>query len=208
MKLRPVDMSLILDHSKTVFLHLAKTGGTWVRFALQRAGVAWTDYGNQHANYDASMEWYPDSPRFTIVRNPFDWYASYWAMRQYEGWGGNWILGHDCISDDFNTFIGFVTLKHPGFLSVLYSTFDRAGVTVLRTEALAEGLRDVLRANGEQFDARRLGDTPITNPGASLPRFTDAVKYTHEAVRRLVVSEHEVFTRYAYPGTPVAEEAI
>ncbi len=191
-------MPLVLQSSKTVFLHPAKTGGTWVRNALTRSGVPWSDLENQHANFEDSRGIYPLSLRFTIVRNPFTWYASYWAYKQYEGWKGNWILGMGCASDDFNGFVSLVCLAHPGFLTKLLSGFARVGVTILRNESLSQGLEALLMSVDEPFDRDKLLETPIANPGACLPWFEEKVKYTKESAEAVLASEKQVFSRYGY----------
>lgn len=192
-------MPLVLDHSKLVFLHPAKTGGTWVRNALTRAGVSWSDYGNQHANFEDAKELYPRSPRFTIVRNPFYWYASYWAYKQYEGWKGNWVLGMGCADDDFNQFIKLVCQEHPGFLTDLLGGFTGGRIAVLRNESLSQGLRQTLISAGEQFNESKLLLTPRANPGACLPWFTEKVKYARESIEAILSSEKRLFLKYGYP---------
>ena len=191
-------MPLVLYHSKTIFLHPAKTGGTWVRNALTRSGVSWFDLGDQHANFENSKSIHPSSLRFTIVRNPFNWYASYWAYKQYEGWKGNWILGMDCASDNFNEFVSLVCSTHPRFLTNLLGEFTVNDVVVLRNESLVQGLEEVLTTVGESFDREKLVDTPRANPGACLPWFKEKVKYTKKAAEAVLSSEEFLFSTYDY----------
>ncbi len=185
-------MPLVMSNSKSMFLHLPKTGGTWIRFALRKAGVEWEDYGLQHLNYADSSSIHPDSPRFTVLRDPFEWYASYWVMRQIEGWEANWILSYDCKHDDFNNFVQVVCLKHPGFLTAVYSEFAAPGVTVLRTETLRDDLIAYLHDAGEPFDEDVLRGIPLVHQGASLDEYRERVIYTDETRELLAESEKEI----------------
>ena len=188
-------MPLVLSKSKSMFLHLPKTGGTWVRFALVKVGIAYKDYELEHATYEESKHLFPDSPRFTILRNPFDWYASFWAMRQIEdSWGGAWVIGHDCKSNNFNKFIGFCCLKHPGFLTNVYKEFAVEGVTVLRTENLNTDLADYLESVDEKFDRDKLCSIEKVHRGASLEKYKTSVVYTEETRNLLADSEKELLT--------------
>lgn len=186
-------MPLVLTNSGAVFLHIPKTGGTWLRFALVRAGVDWKDVGPQHATTAESSWVSPGKPRFTILRNPLEWYASYWAMRQYERNKGGFIIDHDCLSSNFNTFVELVCLKHPGFLTKLYASYIDDSTILLRNEALAEDLVVLLKVLGERFDEQRLLDTPITNPGASLPRYKTLTKYSPQMKHSLTRAEKNLF---------------
>jgi hypothetical protein len=185
-----------------MFLHLAKTGGTWVRLVLQQLGIPSEDLGDQHADFESSKTLLPGYKRFTIIRNPFSWYASYWAYKQYEGWKGNWIFGERCISDDFDTFIHLVTSDHPGFLMNLFSRFTRPSVTILRNELLATELCSFLLRESVSFDRQILLDTPSANPGASLPEFWGSTTYTERSIQKVIESEQELFLRYLYPTDP------
>lgn len=195
-------MPLVLHREKLMFLHSAKTGGTWVRFVFQQLGIPSEDSGDQHANFASSQTLLPNYKRFTIIRNPFSWYASYWAYKQYEGWKGNWIFGEECISDDFNIFICLATENHPGFLNNLFSGFTAPSVTFLRNELLATELCSFLLRESVVFDEQALLSTPSANPGASLPEFWKSTIYTENSVRRVINSEREMFLRYRYPTDP------
>ncbi len=195
-------MPLVLHREKLMFLHPAKTGGTWVRFVLQQLGIPSEDLGDQHADFESSKTLLPEYKRFTIIRNPFSWYASYWAYKQYEGWKGNWIFGEQCISDDFNTFVHLATSNHPGFLTNLFSGFTQPSVTILRNELLSTELCSFFLQESVSFERRVLLDTPTANPKASLPEFRDLTTYTERSIQKIVESEQELFLRYLYPTNP------
>ncbi len=200
-------MPLILGNRRSLFLHIPKTGGTWLRCALRSCAIKSREYDPHHGNLEECMHLLPDIPRFTILRNPFDWYASYWAMRQIKEGAikknhRNWALDLIRADKDFNAFIQKSCLEHAGFLNDVYNQFTGAGVLTLRTESLRLDLANHLTNIGEQFDRRRLYDTPIPNPGASDELFRDKVTYTKETTELLAHSEREIFQRFGYSAHP------
>ena len=63
-----------------VFLHMPKTGGTFVEKAcgahLPREWIATTSL-HRHAPWEEIPERYQGLPVFFLVRNPWDWYVSW-----------------------------------------------------------------------------------------------------------------------------------
>ena len=68
---------IILKHS--CFLHIPKTGSTWVKEAIKSAGLHYRQI-NIGANSHPDLSQCPclDKYKFTFVRNPIDVYKSYW----------------------------------------------------------------------------------------------------------------------------------
>lgn len=186
-----------------MFLHIPKTGGTWIRYVLDYCTIEIEDYELQHANFEECTHLFPDIPRFTIIRNPFDWYASYWTMRQIDETVTNrgpreWELDLDPVDDDFNVFVQTSCSKYPGFLGGVYNQFARPSVLILRTESLRQDFANHLTDIEEQFDSHKLYNMPIPNLGASGELFRDKVVYTEETGKLLAHSERETFRRFGY----------
>lgn len=197
-------MPLVLKRSGGVFLHCMKTGGSWVREALTAAGAEWTDVDYQHLNCRQSLHISPGRPRFTAVRNPFLWYASFWSFRQQTGWGGDRIISHTCKSDDFGEFVRLCCRHHPGFLGNLYLEYAAPGVTVMRTDALGQCLLSVLSWLGEPFDAEKL----LRHPPENVCAGRDRPAWTLKTARLLVKSEQRAFQRWGWPTEPPALHEI
>lgn len=66
------------------FLHVPRTGGNFVRLLLeQHAPAAWQL--RRHIDHATVADIPPDhaaAPRFAFVRNPFDWYVSWYHFQQ------------------------------------------------------------------------------------------------------------------------------
>lgn len=73
-----------------VFLHVSKTGGTWMRQALTNRGIQthcpYPDEYGYHIPLGYLPEKHEHLPVFALVRNPWDWYVSdYFFSRSIMG---------------------------------------------------------------------------------------------------------------------------
>ena len=97
------------------FLHIPKTGGTWVESVLRENGLVASRYGHEHADFDrnlfqsafyardhlkaaasmvrsrlsgsdASQSDEKSVFRFCFVRNPLSWYESWWKFMNGQDW--------------------------------------------------------------------------------------------------------------------------
>ncbi len=104
--------------NKAEFLHIPKTGGSWVKSVLKENNLILKEFGHEHADYDRNLlkgglsrrehleevisstkknlqlKMRP-SPlnkqifRFCFVRNPISWYESWWKYMNERNWN-NW----------------------------------------------------------------------------------------------------------------------
>lgn len=104
-------MALLLS-GDGVFLHLPKTGGTWVTSALEDMGLIRCHFAAKHADMERAMHCLRDAPgryveavfkagplwqrrvrrgfKFCFVRHPLSWYESWWIYmsgRNWNPWG-------------------------------------------------------------------------------------------------------------------------
>lgn len=162
-------MSLILDNC--IFLHTPKTGGTWVKSALENAGLIRGWLNNYHTPLEAarrdSRTW--KKPMFSVVRSPFSWYSSYWKFRISSGkWDPKMDQGLE--RPTFKQFLRAVAVTRPGiWTEVLNHYAGRPGMKqvdrVLKQESLTEGLIKVLQEFGEEFDPEDIRSTPLERKG-------------------------------------------
>lgn len=112
-----------------LFLHVPKTGGTWVRQVLDRSNVAWRYPGCDRLPYNGEfrhalpMHWSQrPAIRFCFVRNPVDWYVSLWRWcnpREKERalrW--NWHPCKELIAlwcEDFEVWVTTCLDRYPAF---------------------------------------------------------------------------------------------
>lgn len=203
-------MTLLLPNS--VFLHVPKTGGTWVRMALNDAGLAVVTirsrareeaYNGTLSSWHNVPTWdirYHERPnKFCFVRHPADWYRSYWAFRM---WRKSWeinenMFDHQCHSGDFDEFIDKVLHHYPdGYLTWLYSYFANHCNFIGKSENLPFDLFDALELAEEKFDAR---DIVLLEPIKVTPiEYKLGAIYADGQLNKVLDMESEVLQRYDY----------
>ena len=157
-------MSLLLW--KSVVLHIPKTGGTWVKVALKRAGLIVGVHTNYHGTL-AEMKEEPEAqglPKFAFVRRPDKWLASYWGYRMTTR-RFNPSFDPVVFDTSFEKFVLNCSLFEPqGLASKHFRHFIGEGATriqhVGRIENLSEDLIRILQETGEDFDPEVIRSTP------------------------------------------------
>lgn len=201
--------TLITD--RILFLHVPKTGGTWVAAALAHAGVAyeplWTRLGpgsRGHATLAQSSA-YTDRFSIAFVRHPLDLLRSRWAGSVRDGWPDNRLL-NDARSDDFPTFARRVVDLHPGFMSKRFEEFtgppDAPVSFVGRYESLVDDLVRALDASGERYDEASLRSLAPRNVSDYV---SSPTVYDRTLAQLVVDSEEDAITRwYAHDPLPAS----
>lgn len=193
---------------RTLFLHVPKTGGTWVTAALQAAGVPcemlWTRLGPGSRGHATLDEARAHAHRFTFafVRHPLDMYRSRWAASVQAGWPENRLL-HDARSDDFPTFVQNVIDRHPGFVGRRYAQFTGPPASPIafvgRYESLADDLTRALAQAGETYDE----DALRAHPPANVNDYDrHPAVYDRVLAQRVIEAEHDAIGRW-YADDPL-----
>lgn len=189
---------LILERS--YFLHVPKTGGSWVRKCVMASGIECQEYaidGNSHIGFEACPE--PGRFRFAFVRHPVSLYRSYWQYKMTTQWDVRNPLDMDCRSDNFVEFIQNVLNKYPGAygrsLVKYVGTRDQEIEFIGRYENLVNDLVHALRLAGERFREETILGFPPYNVSDKL-RFP--AQYTSELETQVKLAEAEVMDRFGY----------
>lgn len=182
------------------FLHLPKTGGSWVTEKLESNNLIASHFGHMHANYDLTLYYErirkmdgrqhllaamkllmkkiklnqhstldQNTPfRFCFVRNPFSWYESWWKYSKGRDWREFGVENSSLKwhpnsalnglgSNDFNEFIWNVIKKRPGYVSELFFSYTKPGISMIgRIEHLREDLEYILSFINLKFDKKDL----------------------------------------------------
>jgi sulfotransferase famil protein len=188
-------------NDRIAFLHVPKTGGTWVTEALRAAGVELRPVPlpavkRGHGGLEAV-----DRRLFTFafVRDPFDWYASYWRHRQKFGDWDSASPIDEFARLPFTDFVEQAAMHRPRHLTLVYERYcgpphDPISF-VGRYERLAEDLVTALTLAGEPFDDDALHAHPAVN---TTDRDDSRTAYSAEARAALIASERDAFARF-YP---------
>lgn len=144
---------------KSCFLHVPKTGGSWVKKAIISAGVSCRDYtisGNPHIGLKDCPG--PEKFKFAFVRHPVDLYRSYWQYKMTNGWDFKNQMDQECQTDNFHQFVRNLLEKFPGIYS--HSLIEMVGEKnneiefIGKYENLVDDLIFALKSAGEAFDER------------------------------------------------------
>lgn len=200
-------MTLILSHCR--FLHVPKTGGTWVTGALQAGCIVLEDFrvrGSDHVPAWRS----PHPERFTLafVRHPLPWWRSFW--RFHKGPARRYIVDHEicatCWAEDYATFVERLLTRFPGHYGrlverVLGPIGDRVDF-VGRHEHLLDDLLLALRLAGQPHNADAIRAVPAANVSAPLPAALPA-----DLESALLAAEQPLVRRFGYDGLAPADPA-
>jgi hypothetical protein len=109
-------VALILKNG--VFIHIAKTGGSWVAELLRQQGLVAAATARSHVNFKETISEVPAAaglPSFAFVRHPVTWWKSYWAYRMKTGWDPNHPVDKVSQSEVFEDFIRKMLDRAPGY---------------------------------------------------------------------------------------------
>ncbi|MES2604320.1 MAG: hypothetical protein V4603_05245 [Pseudomonadota bacterium] len=191
---------VVLILPKSCFLHVPKTGGSWVRKAIKAAGIACEDFslGDNHHPGLADCPC-PDKFKFAFVRHPLSLYRSYWQYKMTYGWDAGNLIDNECRADNFHTFVTNVLEKLPGIYSRSLHEFvgppDQPIEFIGKYENLVEDLVTALQLAGEQFDPAAIRNLPPYNVSdkKSFPAaFTPALE------AHVLAAEAEAVSRFRY----------
>lgn len=213
-------MPIVTD--KCVFLHVPKTGGTWVKHAMTVLGLNPIDMGDQHEHFPhilkyESAEFFEKRFVFAMVRHPITWYQSKWAFRLKHGWQPQHPLDWECASNDFHQFVdNLISFAPTGWCTWLFDAYTnpprvngrRSFVNYVgRMENLVEDFITAMKLAGHDINVNKTRAILTTN-SSKMDEFDskDLAKYTPQLYNRVLAVENNAIQRYYrnYPIDPSA----
>ncbi|MBT2399356.1 hypothetical protein [Streptomyces sp. ISL-100] len=192
-------MALHLTRSNALLLLTPKTGSTWIRKKIRELGIAVEEVGDPAMReHDLLADFDRSQYRFigAFVRDPLEWYRSYWSYRMERGWRPQYPLDEHCESDDFETFVRRAVTTLPGALGNIYTSYVGAPGEEVdfigRQEDLQADFARFLELVGEEFDAEVLAEGSRINATKIRP------DYPVELKELITLSEWETMGRFGY----------
>ncbi|KOV63448.1 hypothetical protein [Streptomyces sp. MMG1121] len=192
-------MAIHLTRSNALLLLTPKTGSTWIRRKIRELGLAFEDVGDPAMReHDLLADF--DRSRYScvgaFVRDPLEWYRSYWSYRMEKGWRPQYPLDEHCQSEDFETFVRRAVTVLPGALGNIYTSYVGAPGEEVdfigRQENLAEDFARFLELAGETFDRA------VLTEGSRVNATTIRPDYPEELKELITLSEWETMGRFGY----------
>lgn len=195
-----------LRTQRTVFIHVPRTGGTWVQEALadakcfrqfgrkQLEHLSWTDFV-----YSGSFDRWKRRVPFGFVRNPITWYQSTWAYCTGKKRRFSYPVPSPHIGETFRDFVLRVTKDNPGALGFTYKYFLQGVRYIGRFERLRRDLVAILKAIGEPIEPFSVLGKPIRNNAPT--EWKAKGTYDKETLNAVIRSERHIMKKYRY-GVP------
>lgn len=215
-------MSRFLNKSKALFLHVPRTGGTWITSALDESGVSvsrWNSAIPRGLPRKHGLLWHLRDKRrssvkqsFAFVRHPKDYYQSVWTYLKSKGVDKRgrmlrrfqWHPFHPAIrrwDGNFREWIVNMTTYEPKWMSRLVDLYigpkgaefcDYVG----RTERLVDDFVEIMSCLGYErgmFDVDRLKDMGKLNRNYYQSTDTIDLGSLEDEIQN---AEHEVIRRF------------
>lgn len=186
---------------KSIFLHVPKCGGTWIRRVLSACGLVKEEILN-HVTLDQlralpSGEW-KGLPAFAFVRHPASWYRSYWAYKISVGWDPNNGIDEFVQASEFEPFVRNCIRNKPGLAGWLYGLYTEGATYVGRMELIRESLIYILTQLGETFDPDLIYRSSPENVYGLSTTLEPQCRYSPKLLAEVMEVEKEALARYGY----------
>ena len=187
---------MALKAGNALFIHIPKTGGSWVRKYFEQTGMETKEIG---ANHTTSAELGDvEELTFCFVRHPLTWYQSYWKYKQTMKTRTNPPIDQ-FVDLPFAEFVTKVLAEHGDYLYWFYSMFIKNAKYIGKQENLRADFETVLRLAELPIDRTLLGG-PDENKSIRPPA---SAKYSLPLAEKVMRHEIRLARQFDYKYIPL-----
>jgi len=194
-------MALVLPHS--IFFHVGRTAGHYVRKTIREMGIPTYDVGAFH-DWPSNIPLNEEEQKklfFCFVRHPLAWLKSFWCHEMQFGWSAS-DYSSKTQSDSFAEFLTKAVEAFPnGPVTEAFRPFLMQCQEVGRQENLTADLRRILEQAGETVVPEVLEQAGVTT--VEIDReILDAATAPRELLEKVLHAERELCERFGYADVP------
>jgi hypothetical protein len=154
---------MALKFDKYIFYHIPKTGGTYFRAVIAQSFGNREELGHTH-NTPLEVPNHKKYTSITIVRNPLDWYKSFFRYRTVSNWRKGHFIDKHAKAKNFNKFMENMLYAYPcGYVTSRYLSVIPFVNKIFRTETLDADIQKFFKEIGKEVPkAERKNVTPQT----------------------------------------------
>lgn len=198
---------MAIETDKSIFYHIQKTGGSWVRVAMRNAGLKYQRSERFGMTHPSCWHTEHSTPRdaknlkglfsYCFIRHPVSWHKSFWSYRlKYKHKKLKPIQLKDPIeyhwNDNFNKYLSGILDEFPnGYLTEMFGEFIPYVDYVGKQERLVDDLIIALNAAGEIFDEDKIRGTGPVNVSKG-----GNIEMAPVLYKELIKSEKEIIGAY------------
>ena len=194
-------MALVLPHS--IFFHVGRTAGHFVRKTIREMGIPTYDVGAFH-DWPSNIPLNEEEQKklfFCFVRHPLAWLKSFWCHEMQFGWSAS-DYSSKTQSDSFAEFLTKAVEAFPnGPTTEAFRPFLMQCQEVGRQENLTADLRRILEQAGEKVVPEVLEQAGVTTVEIAR-EILDAATAPKELLERVLHAERELCERFGYADVP------
>jgi len=194
-------VALVLPHS--IFFHVGRTAGHYVRKTIREMGIPTYDVGAFH-DWPSNIPLNEEEQKklfFCFVRHPLAWLKSFWCHEMQFGWSAS-DYSSKTQSDSFAEFLTKAVEAFPnGPATEAFRPFLMQCQEVGRQENLTADLRRILELAGETVVPEVLEQAGVTTVEIAR-EILDAATAPRELLEKLLHAERELCERFGYADIP------